>query len=280
MRTLNPFLTVLDNGFLQEIELLFAALNINCEIEKKTIYLKSEDIDFVYKNLNEYLAEEIKEIDTSKDTPVNILFSYFLIFGLFVFYFFTKSTNFNYWVRIGGNDANKVINGEFYRALTSLTLHNDILHICSNILFFLILIKPVVKILKDGKTWFFILLAGFTGNVFSDYIYQAYHTSIGFSTSVFAVIGMLSFINFTINKEETFFVKKYLPFAAGIALLSITGMGKNVDMAAHISGFFSGIVVLMLYKKKKDFFDKFNDNVYKTVVLFVFVISWLFAVVV
>ncbi len=279
MRILVPFLTILDESFYIEIELLLIALNIQYKIHGSTIYLKEDDVEFFYKNLNEYLVEDIEnnEEEISLE-PVKIPFTISIIIFLFIFYFFSKLTDFNYWIKIGGNDAYKVINGEFYRAITSLTLHSNIVHISSNIIFFLILIKPLVKIFKEGKAWFFIIVSGFIGNVFSDYLYQNFHISIGFSTSVFAVIGMLAFINFTIYKKETSIIKRYLPFAAAIALMGLTGTGKNVDVWAHIAGFFSGIVVLITYRRKAKFFDKFDDNVYKIFVIFIIIFSWFLAI--
>ncbi len=279
MKILKPFLTALNSNFLREIELLLIALNVPYSIENGTIYIYEEDAFFVYNNLNEYLKEELEVEDKQvEDEDMEIVFSNCMVLFLIVFYFITKLTDFNFWIAAGANDAAKVINGEFYRAITALTLHANIAHIASNMIFFLILIKSVVKYFNEGKAWFFIILSGFLANVVSDYIYQKFHSSIGFSTSVFAVIGMLSFQNFIIKNQNSSIIKKYLPISAGIALLAFTGTGKNVDLIAHIAGFFSGIVVLMLYYKKFPFFDSIKERTYKFIVVFTILFSWLLAI--
>ena len=277
MNNFEYVLSILEKNIIFEIILICNALNIKFFINENTLFVESAKKEYFLENFNEYLNEETyaNEADEFSSgystkigyhTIINILF-------LILFFFFTYYRNIYHWITIGGNDAYLLINGEFWRGFTALTLHANFVHISSNILFFYFLIKPLIYFLGEGKAWFLVLFSGFTGNVIADYIYQTNHISIGFSTSVFGAIGILSTLNFYYKKESSF-LRKFLPFGAGIGLFAFTGIGKDVDIVAHFTGLLSGCIVTFFYFEKPNFFGNKSDNFFKFLLYGIIILSW------
>ncbi len=280
---MNKFINILcitDDTILSDITLICNALFIDFFIENGLLFVDLHKSNFFLKNFNEYLNEEIGKTSENIDISANVkieLFSYCLIIFLITTFIFTRYNHFYHWVNIGGNDAYLLINGEFWRSITALTLHNGIIHIFSNLLFFSLLLKPLIHFLNEGKAWFFVFLSGAAGNILSDYIYQIDHVSIGFSTAVFGAVGILSVLNFY-NKEETSFIRQFLPFGAGLGLFAFTGISKEVDVAAHFTGLLSGIIITLIYFKKINFLSKISDLTYKILTVSIIAISWFVAI--
>ncbi len=281
MENFIEFVCVLDNELYYNIQLILDALFIEYKVNGNTFLVNFQQYHSAYKNINEFLNEIHIEYEKSNnekiEEKINITFSYIIIFGFIAFYFFTKSYNFYFWLSTGANDAYKVINGEFWRCFTSLTLHKDILHITSNMIFLSILIKPVIRILNEGKAWFLILLSGFIGNILADLIYQKYHSSIGLSTAIFGIIGILSYHRYIDTENNKYIISRYLPFAAGIALFAFLGTGKDVDIIAHFTGFIAGILIAIYYQNKSKLFESINDGYYKVISLSFITFSWFLA---
>ena len=95
------------------------------------------------------------------------------------------------WVRAGRLDAGRVIAGEWWRAVTALTLHADLGHLASNIAFGSFFGLYVGRYLGSGLGWSAILAGGILGNVVNAWIQPPSHLAIGASTAVFAALGLL-----------------------------------------------------------------------------------------
>ncbi len=150
------------------------------------------------------------------------------------------------WLGAGRLDAGRVVAGEWWRAVTALTLHTDLSHLASNIIFGSFFGLYVGRYLGAGVGWAAILLGGTTGNVVNAWIQPASHLAIGASTSVFAALGLLS--AFTWRRgflRDTPWKVRIAPVTAAIFLLAFTGTGAgtgsdNVDVMAHLTGFLAG----------------------------------------
>ncbi len=274
------FLAVLDDSLLLDFELVCYSLNIRYIIEKcsfySLIYLHEDDFNSAVKNFNEFLNETLISEEEESSLPILddkvTIFSHTLILSFFIFFFYYLLSGRKYFIiSIGANDAYKVINGEFYRCITALFIHANFFHLISNMIFFLIIFKYVIKIFGEGLGWLLIFLSGFLGNLITSYLYQNYHSSIGFSTSVFGTIGILSNVNIKL-------LKSYIPVIAGFFLFIMLGGGKNVDVIAHISGFFSGIILVEILLKRFKNLIKFEYQKYfKITLCSVIILSWLLA---
>ena len=279
------FLIVFDEDFLNELELICHSLYLNYRIVPQNNYfiffVDYNDYEIFYTNLNEFINENIffEKIDEEPSIPILNdkvgLFSRGIISGIVLFYLYYSEFNKKYFfIEIGANDAYKVLNGEFYRCITSLFLHANIIHLASNMIFFSLLYRYVVKILGEGLAWFVIIISGFIGNFFTSFIYGSYHSSIGFSTVVFATLGILANINLKL-------VRNYLPVIGAFFLLIMLGGGdKKVDVLSHITGLISGFIIAeIIFKKYQNLINFSFQNFFKILTLIIILMSWCIALI-
>jgi len=150
------------------------------------------------------------------------------------------------WVAAGRLDAGRVTAGEWWRAVTALTLHTGLSHLASNIAFGSFFGLYVGRYLGSGLGWATILAGGAIGNAVNAWIQPSSHLAIGASTSVFAALGLLSAYTWRRGfLRNTPWRVRIAPVTAAICLLAFTGTGAgtgsdNVDVMAHLTGFLSG----------------------------------------
>ncbi len=150
-----------------------------------------------------------------------------------------------------GASARDILNGDFYRAVTSLMLHADAVHLLGNMAGIVLFGVAVCAVTGWGVGWLLILMSGVFGNLVNAFMYASGHVSIGASTAVFGAVGILSGYQFE-RKRHTRRgrLMAWLPLAGGLALLGLLGSeGIRTDLAAHLFGFFSGIVMGWVYAR-------------------------------
>jgi rhomboid protease GluP len=145
------------------------------------------------------------------------------------------------WFELGNAHAGKILNGEWWRLITALTLHSGFLHLFSNIALGGIFMVRLCRLLGSGRAWFLVLCAGSLGNFLNALVQSPDHRSIGASTAVFGAVGLLATINmlhFRSNLRKSW----PMPIAAALGLLALLGAsGENTDIGAHLFGFIAGI---------------------------------------
>lgn len=147
------------------------------------------------------------------------------------------------WLAAGRLEAGPVAAGEWWRAVTALTVHLDVSHLGSNLAFGSFFGYFVGRHLGNGLGWAAIVAAGACGNVLNALLQPVTHRSIGASTAVFAAVGILS--AFTWRRgllRRQSWRARVGPIVAGVALLAYTGTGgANTDIVAHLTGFLAGL---------------------------------------
>ena len=150
------------------------------------------------------------------------------------------------WIALGRSDSAQILAGEWWRTITSLTLHVDFSHLAGNIVFGGFFGFYVGLYLGSGLGWLSIVAGGALGNILNILIRPGPHFSVGASTAVFAALGILAaYIWRRGFWEATHWRTRIAPVTAGICLLAFTGMGSgaendNVDVFAHVTGFIAG----------------------------------------
>lgn len=146
------------------------------------------------------------------------------------------------WLAYGQLDRIKILAGhEFYRLATALTLHVDSSHLGGNIFFGSIFLFLLARITGPGRALLLTLCGGIAGNAISLFFHRQPYVSIGFSTALFACVGILGGIMASMG-----FRKKQALVAAGAALslLAMLGAsGEHTDYAAHIAGLLCGLAL-------------------------------------
>lgn len=145
------------------------------------------------------------------------------------------------WWAAGKSNAGLIGDGEWWRAVTALSLHVDPIHLVGNLVFGSVFGFLLGQQLGWGLAVASILLGGTLGNLVNAAIHPAAHTSVGASTAVFACLGILAAYAW---RRRQRLVNRWLPIGSGIALLALLGMGGGrTDVFAHLAGFASGALL-------------------------------------
>jgi membrane associated rhomboid family serine protease len=144
------------------------------------------------------------------------------------------------WVALGNAQAAKILDGQWWRLVTALTLHADWAHLSSNLAIGGVFVIFLCRELGSGLAWSLLLSAGVLGNLVNACVQSPSHSSVGASTAVFGAVGILAALSLVRNRHQL--QRRWpLPVAAALALLAILGTeGKNTDLGAHLFGFVYG----------------------------------------
>jgi len=144
------------------------------------------------------------------------------------------------WFEHGSADATRVLAGEWWRAVTALTLHADAPHVLANAAASALLMTAVCWHLGPGVGLWLLLLAGAGGNALTAAVHGGDHVSVGASTAVFGAIGILAALQITRSRAGSGGRKSWVVIAASLALLALLGTGPHADVLAHLFGFLVG----------------------------------------
>ena len=151
------------------------------------------------------------------------------------------------WWSVGRMHAGSVVDGEIWRALTALTLHVDLQHLISNIIFGTMFGVLTAQALGPGIAWLGTVLAGALGNWIESYIVDPQHLAVGASTAIFGTLGLLVGAEWSRRgKTRAPWVRRVAPLFAGAVLFGWLGVGDGsgrVDVMAHATGFVAGALL-------------------------------------
>ncbi|MGI9483655.1 MAG: rhomboid family intramembrane serine protease, partial [Hyphomicrobiales bacterium] len=149
------------------------------------------------------------------------------------------------WLMEGAARAGLILDGEWWRTITAMTLHVDSPHLLSNLVFGTFIFYVLCQVAGSGVTWLAILVLGAVGNFANALIHLPTHTSIGASTAVFAAVGLLTGLRQDWRAwGRNFQLNDWAPLGAGFILLAFLGFGGDgrTDIFAHVLGFASGLI--------------------------------------
>ncbi len=152
-------------------------------------------------------------------------------------------------LKFGAQYGPLVASGEWYRTVTAIFVHGGILHLLFNSYALFYFGSVVEAIYGPEKFIVSYLLTGLVGNIATHLLYYR-SVSVGASGAIFGLVGMLFILGF---KREARF---YAGAVTGYALLPmiifniVYGFlpGSNINNAAHLGGFFSGVLLGYLIK--------------------------------
>lgn len=147
------------------------------------------------------------------------------------------------WINLGNAQAARILDGEWWRLLTSLTLHANVSHLLGNLTIGGLFIILLCREIGSGLAWFLLLASGMLGNLANAHFNLPTHSSVGASTLVFGGVGILAAISMI--RHRNYLNRRWpMPIAAALALLTILGTeGENTDLGAHFFGFLFGILL-------------------------------------
>ncbi|GLI39846.1 rhomboid family intramembrane serine protease [Geobacter hydrogenophilus] len=147
------------------------------------------------------------------------------------------------WLTLGSADAEKIMDGQWWRAVTALTLHANLPHLVGNLAIGGVLVILLCREIGPGLAWSLILGSGILGNLVNALLHSTGHISVGASTAVFGAVGILA--SSSVVRHRHHLQRRWpLPVAAGLALLAVLGTeGEHTDLGAHLFGFLWGIAL-------------------------------------
>lgn len=145
------------------------------------------------------------------------------------------------WLQLGNADAGAILAGQWWRAVTALTLHADGLHLLGNLLIGGFFIDRLNREVGIGRGWALVLLSGTLGNLANAMMQPANHRSVGLSTAVFGTVAILA-VRSARHHRHSLRRRWPLPLAAALALLGLLGSGGELtDIGGHLWGFVAGL---------------------------------------
>jgi len=199
---------------------------------------------YAAENRNWPPSRQFGEVEMTGRRPPTVL----LMGGLLIFHVITgAATDKSEWFRQGAVDSLAILrDGEWWRLVTALTLHADPVHLLGNLVIGGTVIHFLCKVLGTGLGWLLLMVAGTIGNLANVLARGGGHHSVGFSTAVFAAIGLLC----GGQMRQTGIKGVLLPVGAGLALLALLGSsGQRTDLGAHFWGLLAGIGFGLLWSR-------------------------------
>ncbi|MET0988694.1 MAG: rhomboid family intramembrane serine protease [Steroidobacteraceae bacterium] len=155
------------------------------------------------------------------------------------------------WTRQGALTGTMLETREWWRVITSLTLHADLAHLVGNLLIGGAFGYFAGQLLGPGVAWLSILCAGALGGVVDGVLMPDRNITIGASGAVFATLGMVAAYTWRQRANPRMrWAQRAAPLLAAAAVLAMLGTGgDNTDVLAHLTGFVSGIAVGIAYAR-------------------------------
>lgn len=146
------------------------------------------------------------------------------------------------WKSAGVLDAGFFERGEWWRVVTALTLHGDVLHLMSNLAFGALFGYPAARLFGPGLAWLLIVAGGALAYGIDALLHPPTHHLLGASTAVFTALGLIAAYGWRRHMQNwSPWMRRSAPLVGGIALLAFTGTGgENTDILAHFVGFIVG----------------------------------------
>jgi rhomboid protease GluP len=142
------------------------------------------------------------------------------------------------WFAAGVADATRIRGGEWWRAVTAMTLHADFMHLFGNVAAGVIFMGAAGRWLGSGTAALLIVLAGTAANLLTAWTERRDHLSVGASTATFAALGLVVGLQVVRRWRGGGAIRRraWVAAGAGLALLAMLGMGAKADVFAHAFG--------------------------------------------
>lgn len=147
------------------------------------------------------------------------------------------------WMIRGGASSEAILAGQWWRSVTTLTLHADLLHLFGNVVASLIFVGAAGRWLGSGVAAALMIGAAAAANLLTAAAHGPGHESIGASTATFAALGILAGLQLVRRwRLGPLRRRAWLPIGAGLALFAMLGVGEHADVLAHLFGLGAGVV--------------------------------------
>lgn len=175
-------------------------------------------------------------------TPILILIN-ILVFS-FMYIYGNGSEDLNTLVKFGANYIPRVLNGEYYRLITSAFLHIGVLHLVFNMYALYVSGTEIEYIYGRIKFIFIYLFSAIMGSLFTVTLSSSNVVAAGASGAIFGLFGSLLYFGYNYRGYiGNSLVSQILPVVILNLLLGFNN--PNIGNAAHIGGLIGGYIISM-----------------------------------
>jgi len=217
--------------------------------------------DINRKNMED--AEKMEEVFGSKTPYVTyILIAINILIFILMYIFGSGSENINTLVNFGALNKALVLNGEYYRLITSAFLHIGIIHLVCNMYALYILGNTIENYFGKIKYIFIYLISAIIGSFLSIIFMDNSVVSAGASGAIFGLMGSLLYFGYnyrvTLNNSIT---RQILPVIVLNLLIGFTTSGINnfAHLGGLLGGYISSMSVGLKYKTRKS--ERINGSI-------------------
>ena len=229
------------------------------------LVVRAEDAGRAHGEIDGYLSESRERAAERPPAPLPALgidaaIAYAIVLG-FAF-LLQRGHGFGLaWREAGAADAEAIRGGAWWRAITALFLHADLVHLAGNVLFGGIFLVMLSQSIGLGGAALAFVLGGGLANGLNAWAQAPSHVSIGASTGVFSLLGCQVAHDWTSGRRASQgLMRRLAPVVIGAALLAWIGGGprpdaagdwptgpERVDVGAHVLGFALGLALGALF---------------------------------
>ncbi|MBF8984548.1 rhomboid family intramembrane serine protease [Lutibacter sp. B2] len=201
---------------------------------------------------------EIEHMTKSKkgyDLPATKPYITYILISLNIFMFlimslFGGTTNVYNLIRFGAKYNPLIIEGEYYRLITSMFIHIGITHLLFNMYALNMLGKDIEKMYGHIKYILIYFTAGIGGS-FMSFLFSP-SVSAGASGAIFGLMG--AYVSFGLKRPNVFFSRYGMNIITLIVInIGIGLMMPSIDNFGHLGGFIGGIIASFIFGLKKNF---------------------------
>ncbi|MEO1652141.1 MAG: rhomboid family intramembrane serine protease, partial [Bacteroidota bacterium] len=204
----------------------------------------------------EVIAEIFSEMPDARGTywgTVTLIIANLLVFIILAFYGLDiASPSSQELLAFGGLRGQEVIQGEYWRVISSLFIHAGIIHLVLAIIALVFISRVLEKLIGSWKLLLIYLISGLAGNFLTIHAFGE-RVSSGSFGAIFGLFGLL--FCFAFHKTLAPLLRDHVWIFLAVLGFGSIFLGSLVDInhAAHLggfmSGFFIGLLILILEKK-------------------------------
>jgi len=164
-----------------------------------------------------------------------------------VLFLFTDVADLHELKERGLMDGHRVLDGQWWRLITAMTLHADVAHLAGNMTTGVLFLGLAMGAMGAGRALLSSLLAGVGGNLLALLVNGPEHRSLGASGMILGALGLLvahSWQQWHAGEARGTLWPRAL--GGGIFLLLMLGASPRSDLAAHLGGFAAGLLLGMI----------------------------------
>jgi rhomboid protease GluP len=236
-----------DSQYKEETKRLFQQMALRMPHDKSsTDEEKVLDVSKYKQELTDRLDHKSKEFDTVFSYGKPRFVYVFIAFTIFMFLMLELnggSTNIDTLIQSGAKYNPAMINGEWWRIITSMFLHIGAIHLFMNMLALYYLGIVVERIYGSFRFVVIYFLAGIGAGLTSFAFHT--HVSAGASGAIFGLFGALLFFGMIHKKLFLQTIGKGIVIVLAINLV-IGLVVPQIDMGAHLGGLITGFIAAII----------------------------------